>query len=265
MGSENRKAFRIKLKAQSDMTVERPFCARDVYNALLKMNTDLKGQEKVLISDVFSAGFVYKPICLDLAELMTDSQFKLMKKIRKAKFIDRKLLQETRTAMDLIGALEDGRVRIKGAYICRALSEDKIAYEETAVPSRGNSSSIRVRRGAELEFYIKGQGGTVEQLEQMQYIDIPEGSFSERRFSIESTKDTDAGGQSASLAVIEADAWIVNSGSLKVTGDDSCFRVGLNAGKQVFFKAGSTFTEEDLKEIDRGTAGWMPYVIWRGK
>lgn len=259
MGSEFRKAFRIKLKAQSDMIVERPFCARDIYNALLKMNIDLKRQEKVLISDVFSAGFVYKPINLDLAELMTDIQFKLMKKVRKAKFIDRKLLQETRTTMDLIDAMDSGRVRIKGAYICQGLSEEKIAYEETTVPFRGNSWSIRVRRGAELEFYIESRDEIVEQLEQLRYIDISEG-----RFSIEKIEDPDVGERSSSLAVIEAEALIINGNSLNLAGDNSCFRIGLNAEKQVYFKAGSIFTERDLKEVYKGTGALMPYLMRRG-
>ena len=115
------------------------FNNQEIYKTLVEMCPEFQKIKGLCISDMFLPGFLYKPLSFEQVYAQSDDEYKVLKKVKKAKYIDKVLLDRLQTGADLVKMLMRGEAVLVKEYICDAMK---------------NRIEFQILKGSEVEFYI---------------------------------------------------------------------------------------------------------------
>jgi len=229
---------KVRAKTMGNIVVESIFQKNEVYRMLAEKFPEMQNLQRICVSDVFLAGFVYKPLSFDCVKIRSDEEYRALKRIKSAKYIECTLLKHIKSGEDLVRAFLYRRAELEGEYICDCMQGKKKVFRNMIVPERMNPIAIYIPKEQELEFYVEFSNVPAQFLQSGELCRI--GGFSLEITNLEKTERIWRDEERMVLQTmleIEKDATIL-------PGDRSRFRVGYDTDAQVqYYKAGSVFDE----------------------
>lgn len=243
------KTYYIVLSAREDGVFDSVPSAEDIYSAL-SWSDEIQSQ-KIWLSDAFAAGFVYKPIDFDIMNIETQEDYKLFKKIKAAKYIEIEVLKLYSTAENLLKALSQKIVKIKGEYIYSPASDIENPFSKYIEPSDVNPLKIKLEKGERIGFYLAA--------------DIEENYFEGKKinicgedFDVVSVKHEPEFSRVRTVLTtrVETTAYLKNG-----ENEGDIFRLLYdNSLKKQFFAAGSIISKESFN-FEKLTYPFLPFML----
>ena len=107
----------------------------------------------VWISDMFFRGYVYRPICFDLTKINGDGEYRILKRIKAARYIQEDLLAGGCSGTVLLGKILSGEVLVDNGII-RGRYDRLPPVKREIHPEIEDSVVYRLEQGTECEVYI---------------------------------------------------------------------------------------------------------------
>ena len=102
-----------------------PLFGKDVIGTMLKTCcSELLNAVDMYVSDLLPSNFLYEPLSLDKIYVHTDDEYKMLKKIKKANYIETSVLESIAAGEDLIKKLMNGEIELKTEKICDVMSPE---------------------------------------------------------------------------------------------------------------------------------------------
>lgn len=244
------KAYYIVLSAREDCVFENIPYADNLYNELSDVD-ELKSQ-KIMLSDAFAAGFVYKPISFDILNIETQEDYKLFKKIKAAKYIEADVLKIYTTANDLLKALSEKILSVKGEYIYSPASDIENPFSKFIEPSDINPIKIKLEKGEQLGFYLAADidesylMGRILNIcnEPLEVVDVKTVPMFSRHSCVLTTR-------------VETSVYLKDK-----QDTEDIFRLFYDdSDKKQFFAAGSVISKKNL-EFDKLSKPFLPFILY---
>lgn len=158
--------LRITMAACEDIEVSGLCEAHQIIKSMCSQGLLSKRQaHKVAVSDLFVEGFLYKPITVDQIHISTDKEYRILKKIKKVRYISEQLVLDCirENKEDLIRKYEEGLVRITGEYLWDPVFSGNPGLQEFPVQSGvtnvhiGEINRIILQKGGHFSFFLRAE------------------------------------------------------------------------------------------------------------
>lgn len=101
-----------------------------IYNMLVNRYPELQGEKNIYISDLFPSNFLYKPISLEQIYVNSDDEYKMLKKLKKAKYIEKSILDRVSSGEEVVKMLMRGEVLLNKNAICEVMNKrDDLTFD----------------------------------------------------------------------------------------------------------------------------------------
>lgn len=209
--------------------------------------------------------FVYKPFYLDIIRDNDEETVRIQKSVRKALYIQKSLLDMGESNSSIVHGLLTGRIRKYGSYLMERSVIPEYGKRRPNVDFTGrNPYQNQIDFQSKIVVYLginNTAGNIISKISSQKEIEIAGEAFHAKIKEPPETLNLNG----KKLGVLLADLYLYKTIS-DTDFSNSFFRVGYDASlKQFYFKAGSTFTDADLKHIMEYTSGPKPYVLWLGQ
>lgn len=225
----------VRVRARVRQTIDdvSVFNSQEIYKTLVKMCPEFQKIKGLCISDMFLPGFLYKPLLFEQVYAQSDDEYKVLKKVKKVKYIDKDLLDRLQTGADLVKMLMRGEAVLMKEYICDAMK---------------NRIEFQILKGSEVEFYIMLPQEGAKQLSLLRERKSEGAAFEIR--CLEENKNKNSG---TALCVLQS-AMKVKLNVMIQPESESVFRVKYceKDGCQ-YLKEGSVFFTEDHVLVENET------------
>ena len=254
--------YRVRISAKENYIVPKLFSAKDIYQYLCQ-HLNLPSASHLFISDMFSAGFICKPISFDNVTAESDNDYKILKKIKSAQYIDCNLLADTVDGLHLIRKISSGTAAIKDGYIYPVYEGFSLCFTPYKDDTNSNPFVINIFAGGLLDFYICAPFALIEQIANLCTIEINGCQFD--MLSFDSTTNSLGGNEAYFITTDTAVNPYTSITPLDLsdsTTPSSKFRLKYDAFLNVQkFRRGSVFIAEDnVFSADANT--FNPYYIF---
>ncbi len=241
-------SYSVSIRAAAEYIFDSIPSSADIFAALSSL-ADFK-TEKLLLSDCFAKGFVYKPFSFDTVRLSSKEEYRIFKVCKKAEYIEKDLLDSLSSPESLTQLLCDGAVKVKDSHIYSTLNGFSSPFSRSIEPSSVVPVKTKIKKGALLEFYVAKVGA-------LPLFAGDEIEILGHSFTVESVKELNPGKSSSCLLL----------SPMKTDGESaklplSFFRLGFSASAQTqFFLPGSVFSSFPQLIFEDKAPCFAPFLI----
>lgn len=249
---ENTDCFKLVIRSKQEHVVHRLPVAGDVFAALKS-----EGQhESMWISDVFLHAYVYKPLLFDLADIHTDEEYKVLKNLKKARYIHSSLLDTENSATALIKHIHSGEIVVRGEYIEPAFLTETQLLKKEMHPEMEDPIVFQVKKHTTFDIYVGCDTESRAKICGKKALQLAGNEY--EILSAETVTQ-----EKKAFAVLQADG--VADADCRIAKDSrSVFRVRYDAAHHTqYVKAGSVLEKDEMMTTYGGS--FQPYVIFWGE
>ena len=214
-------------------------------------------KDPLWISDMFPCNYIYKPIFFDTINVRSDDEYKILKRIKKARYIQWDILKMADRLDELIREVMTGDIKVQGDFLLSAYEDTAGISSKEIHPEFENPIVFNIAENEKFDIYIASSlsaKSSICECERVVFKDMP--YKLEKVMPIQQKRP-------GNCFVIQADYSIMDGHKIMLSSD-SVFRIkaDLEKGEQ-YFKAGSVFGENDLKETGEMN-GYYPFILFLG-
>ncbi len=254
--ADNLISKKIVLRPAFDTIIEKMPSAKDIFKTLSR--EDVAGS--MALSDMFIDGFVYKPITLNtgffLSENLTDTTKRLMKKMKKAKFIETDKLNNLKNARSLAKEILEGRLEFFGdsrEYIASKYC-GKIFLKPTEVFYMDNPYQWEISSECRVSFYISAEREFIDDI-----VRNKEMYIGDTLYILENAENPDREDNEKRGRMLCSQGEIMSIKPLK-DGSVTTYKLSCNPDTGVqSFKPGSVVDEKDFIDFNNRP---LPYLMF---
>jgi hypothetical protein len=209
---------------------------------------------QIWISDLFPHEYIYKPLIYDLVEIHNDDEYKVLKRIKQARYIHNSIWREDNRARALLRNVLTGEIVIDSDYIKPFFSQEQLELKKEIYSGYHDPVVYRVRENTLFDVYFGSDLETKNQICENRIIKL-----AGKEFEIVSVEPIVQ--NTKPLLILQTDGPVRESYRIP-TCSRSVFRVRYDIkNKTQYFKAGSVL-DIDACTADHECVDWYPYVIF---
>lgn len=238
------------LRSKKDFFVHRLPSAKEVFTSL----KNFCDKEPVWISDLFPHDYLYKPLVFDLVEIHNDDEYKVLKKIKQARYIHADVWKEDRKGKSLIHNILDGEIVVDNEFISPVLYRRSMDLKKELHPEYQDPIVYNVQENTQFDVLFGSDLETKYNICEKRFFEIAGNEF--EIISVEPIIQ-----KQGTILVLQAEDR-VNENYQVSACSKSIFRVRYAIQDRIqLFKAGSVFVINDCSSTER-PADMYPFVIF---
>lgn len=229
-----KECFRLILKPQKNIFIHKLPSATDIFSSLEK---DCK-MRTMWISDLLPCEYVYKPLVYDLIDIHTDDEYKVLKRIKQAKYVHNSIWTKDNRANFLIQNVLAGEIVIEHGCIKPAFYQNRFRLKKEIHPEYHNPIVYNIDETERFEVFFGSDLETKYNICRKRIFEIAGNRF--EIVSVESIVQN-----ASTLMVLQSDGQIREN--YKIEADSkSVFRVRYDMGTRIqYIKSGSVIDKDD--------------------